>query len=106
MRTALYLSPLRKLCSKIEPVRRLRSFALMTAPARASLMCSTLTIVSSSPSISKAVPVRKSFVEINQVLHREQIAAKSESGDHPDARRSRDADAPVSLRSGKQVRDV
>src|SRR5712692_528330 len=64
MRTALYLSPLLKLCSKIEPVSMLRSLALMTAPARASLMCSTLTIESSWPSISNMVPARKSLVEI------------------------------------------
>src|SRR2546421_6207841 len=64
MRTVLYLSPLRKLCSKIEPVSTLRSLALMTAPARASLMCSTLTMDRSCPSISNIVPLRKSLVEI------------------------------------------
>src|SRR5437016_1859036 len=37
MRTVRNLSPLRKLCSKIDPVSRLRSLSLMTAPARASL---------------------------------------------------------------------
>src|SRR5438445_5826882 len=68
MRTALNLSPLRKLCSKSAPSRMLRSFALITAPDRASLMCSTFTMASSLPSISNAVPTRKSFVSINQVL--------------------------------------
>src|ERR1700693_6035909 len=67
MRTVLYLSALRKLCSKIAPVSRLRSFALITAPARASLMCSTVTTCSSWPSISNIVPLRKSLVEITEL---------------------------------------
>src|SRR2546421_9129179 len=107
MRTALYLSPLRKLCSKIEPSRMLRSLALITAPARASLMCSTLTTVSSLPSISKAVPGRKSFVSINEVLQCEQVPGRAEPGDHAHRRRRRHragAEAPVVARI--QVREV
>src|SRR5712691_3090092 len=97
MRTVRYLSPLRKLCSKIDPVSRLRSLALMTAPARASLMCSTLTTSSSWPSISNIVPLRKSLVEIigrsllGQVLHREQVAGEPKAGDHTASRASRHA---------------
>src|SRR4030081_769906 len=86
MRTVLYLSALRKLWSKIDPVSTLRSFALITAPARASLMCSTLTTSSSWPSISNIVPLRKSLVEINQELHREQIALEAKAGDHTSCR--------------------
>src|ERR1700680_1742051 len=82
MRTVLYLSPLRKLCSKIDPVSTFRSLALMTAPARASLMCSTVTTSSSWPSISNIVPLRKSLVEINQELHGQQIAGESKTRDH------------------------
>src|SRR5258706_9353066 len=87
MRTVLYLSALRKLWSKIDPVSTLRSLVLMTAPARASLMCSTLTTCSSWPSISNIVPLRKSLVEIitssllRQVLHRQSVACKSQAGD-------------------------
>src|SRR5437868_5386541 len=89
MRTVRNLSPLRKLCSKIEPVSRLRSLALMTAPARASLMCSTLTMDSSCPSISNIVPLRKSLVEIIpalsllcQILQCQLIAHESEACNH------------------------
>src|ERR1700682_5321415 len=64
MRPVLYLSTLGKLWSKIEPVRTFRSLALITAPARASLICSTLTTCRSWPSISNIVPLRKSLVEI------------------------------------------
>src|ERR1700694_1784142 len=92
MRTVLYLSPLRKLWSKIEPVRTLRSLALMTAPARASLMCSTLTTCSSWPSISNIVPLRKSLLEITewsglcQIFHRESVSREAEPGDHASRR--------------------
>src|SRR6266851_2600086 len=111
MRTVRYLSPLRKLWSKIDPVSRLRSLALMTAPARASLMCSTLTTSSSCPSISNIVPLRKSLVEIMersllcQILHREQITRESKTGD--DATRGASGDALRSkLLARVDVRDV
>src|SRR5712692_3331218 len=84
MRTVLNLSPLRKLCSKIEPVITLRSLALMTAPARASLMCSTVTMDRSWPSISNIVPGRKSLVLttlFRQVLQSELVAVEPEPGD-------------------------
>src|ERR1700694_713551 len=97
MRTALYLSPLRKLCSKIDPVSRFRSLALMTAPARASLMCSTLTTSSSLPSISNMVPLRKSLVEINQELHSQQIASESKTGDDAPGSATRDSLRPEFL---------
>src|SRR5437588_863804 len=64
MRTGRNFSPLLKLCSKIEPVSTLRSFVLITAGWRASLMCSTVTIETSCPSISNIVPLRKSLVVI------------------------------------------
>src|ERR1700680_164685 len=54
----------------------------MTAPARASLMCSTVTTSSSWPSISNIVPLRKSLVEINQELHSQEIAGESKTRDH------------------------
>src|SRR6266849_2889936 len=84
MRTVLNLSPLRKLCSKIEPVITLRSLALMTAPARASLMCSTVTMDRSWPSISNIVPGRKSLVLttlFRQVLQSELVAVEPEPCD-------------------------
>src|ERR1700674_290187 len=84
MRTVLYLSPLRKLCSKIEPVSTLRSLALITAPARASLMCSTPTMDSNWPSISNIMPLRKSLVEIIPALPR-----RSNGSGHREIWRSR-----------------
>src|SRR5918911_414394 len=106
MRAARYLSPLRKLCSKIEPLRTRRSLALMTAPARASLMCSTETISNSSPSISKTVPARKSLVEIKQVLQREKIAAGPEPGDDGASRRCRHARTAKTLRAPEKIGQV
>src|SRR4029077_12875870 len=85
MRTVLNLSPLRKLCSKIEPVITFRSLALITAPARASLMCSTVTMDKSCPSISNIVPARKSLVLTTlfcQVLQRQLVAVEPQSGDN------------------------
>src|SRR5215467_2501547 len=85
MRTVLYLSPLRKLCSKIEPVITLRSLALITAPARASLMCSTETMDRIWPSISNIVPDRKSLVLttlLDQELQRQYVSVESEPCDH------------------------
>src|ERR1051326_3412554 len=94
MRTVLNLSPLRKLCSKIEPVMTLRSLALMTAPARASLMCSTLTMDRIWPSISNIVPARKSLVLttlFRQKLHRQNVSIESKAGDHAPRRARGDA---------------
>src|ERR1700694_3803428 len=105
MRTVLYLSPLRKLCSKIEPVSTFRSLALITAPALASLMCSTLTTSSSWPSISNIVPLRKSLVEINQELHRTQVGRETETGVDAPRGPGRDARRPKLL-SGVNVGDV
>src|SRR6266478_1065492 len=105
MRTVRYLSPLRKLCSKIDPVSRLRSFALMTAPARASLMCSTLTTSSSCPSISNMVPLRKSLVEINEILHRQYVARETEACDDSASPAGRDA-LRTKLFARVDVRDV
>src|SRR6266567_236270 len=107
MRTILYLSPLRKLCSKMAPSRMLRSLALMTAPARAILMCCTFTTVSSLPSISKAVPGRKSLVSINQVFQCQKVTGRAKPGDHAHRRRRGHrpgAEAAVGARV--QVRDV
>src|SRR5437764_10562537 len=84
----------------------LRSLALMIAPARASLMCSTVTMLSSLPSISKAVPTRKSFVSINQVLHCHQIAARPQPLDDADGGRRRDVCGAEGLRAPVQVGDV
>src|SRR5437764_14196655 len=106
MRTVRYLSPLRKLCSKIDPVRTLRSLALITAPARASLMCSTLSMASSCPSISNMVPGRKSFVSITQVLHRGEVAPEAEAHDHALRRGRRQAAAAPGLVTRVEVRDV
>src|SRR5712692_856965 len=107
MRTVLNLSPLRKLCSKIEPVSTLRSLALMTAPARASLMCSTVTMDSSWPSISNIVPLRKSLVLIKSVqkVHRQEVSLKAESGNHAACRACSDAARPKLL-ARVDVRDV
>src|SRR3977135_545535 len=111
MRTVLYLSPLRKLCSKIEPVRTLRSLVLMTAPARASLMCWTLTTCSSWPSISNIVPLRTALVEITalsqllQVLHRQLISRKTKPRDHASRGAGGDALGPK-LFACVDVRDV
>src|SRR6058998_452786 len=106
MRTVRYLSPLRKLCSKIEPVRTLRSLALMTAPARASLMCSTLTMASSCPSISNIVPGRKSFVSTTEELHGGQVAACAETHDDALAGRGGQAAAAPLLLARVEVRHV
>src|SRR2546423_2054735 len=106
MRTDLNFSPLRKLWSKIGPSRMLRSFALMMAPARASLMCSTVTMLSSFPSISNAVPTRKSFVSINQVLQCHQVAARPEPGDDAGRGGGRHVAGSERLLPGVQVRDV
>src|SRR5579872_5783575 len=106
IRTALYLSPDRKLCSKIEPVLMLRSFALITALPRASLMCSTFRIVTSWPSISNAEPVRKSLVVIKQVLQGQNVPTRAQPGDHPAGCRSGDADVTERLRPGVEVREV
>src|SRR3989442_311037 len=86
----------------------LRSLALITAPARASLMCSTWTIVRSLPSISNAVPIRKSFVSIKEVLHGQQIALRSQAGDHTDSRGRGHASGakPLPFGSRVQVRKV
>src|SRR6267154_5037742 len=111
MRTVLYLSALRKLWSKIDPVSTLRSLVLMTAPARASLMCSTLTTCSSWPSISNIVPLRKSLVEIiapsqlRQVLHRQLISRKTKPRDHASRGAGGDALGPK-LFARVNVRDV
>src|SRR5215471_1235664 len=106
IRTALNFSPLRKLCSKMDPSRMLRSLALMMAPARASLMCSTVTMLSSLPSISKALPALKSFVSINQVLHCHQIAARPQALDDADRGWRRHVPGAEALRSGVEVGDV
>src|SRR3982074_2976999 len=92
----------------MEPSRMLRSLALMTAPARANLMCSTVTMVMSLPSISKALPTRKSFVSIKEVLHRQQVALRSQAGDHTGRRGRGNASGAESLpfAAGVQVREV
>src|ERR687888_375719 len=90
----------------MDPVRTLRSLALMTAPARASLMCSTLTMASSCPSISNMVPGRKSLVSITEVLHGGQVAAEAEAHDHSLRRRRRQAAAAPGLLARVEVRDV
>src|SRR5438067_12901331 len=107
MRAVLYLSPLRKLCSKIAPVMTLRSLALMTAPARASLMCSTLTMERICPSISNIVPLRKSFVliKVSQELHCQQVAFETEPGDDAASPARRHA-AGTELLPRVDVRDV
>src|SRR5579859_2349786 len=107
MRTVLNLSPLRKLCSKIEPVRTSRSLALMTAPARASLMCSTLTMDSSRPSISNMVPFRKSFVLIKaaEKLHSEYVPIEAQACDHSPRGARRHA-AGAELFAGVNVGDM
>src|SRR5215471_16087939 len=84
----------------------LRSLALMIAPARASLMCSTFTMLSSLPSISKAVPTRKSFVSINQVLHCHQIAARPQALDDADRGWRRHVPGAEALHSRVEVGDV
>src|SRR5207302_8336542 len=83
-----------------------RSFALITAPERASLMCSTVTMLSSLPSISKAVPTRKSFVSINQILHCHQIAAWPQPLDDADRGRRGHVSGAEALRPPVQVGDV
>src|SRR5579859_3961267 len=88
------------------PLRRLRSLALITAPARAILMCSTVTMDSSSPSISKAVPTRKALVSINQELHRQNVAFEAETGDDAPGRGRRHAVGPESLGPGVEVGEV
>src|SRR5579859_638288 len=90
----------------MDPSRMLRSLALMMAPARASLMCSTVTMLSSLPSISKAVPTRKSFVSINQVLQCHQIAARSQALDDADRGWRRHIPGAEVLHSCMEVRDV
>src|SRR5579864_4157521 len=105
MRTVLYLSPLRKLCSKIDPVITSRSFALITAPARASLMCSTVTMDRMRPSISNIEPLRKSFVLINEKLHCVQVAVETEARDHT-ARGASGHAAGAELLAGVNVGDV
>src|SRR5712692_1564077 len=106
MRAARYFSPLLKLCSKMAPVRTLRSLALMMAPARASLMCWTLTMLSSCPSISNIVPTLKSLLEIKQELHRHQVATKAEPADHAHRRRRGHAAPAELLGPGQRVGDV
>src|SRR5436305_8362734 len=105
MRAVLNLSPLRKLCSKIDPVITSRSFALITAPARASLMCSTVTIDRMRPSISNIEPLRKSFVLINEELHRVQVTVETKAGDDP-ARGARSHALGAELLTRVDVGDV
>src|SRR5438105_3321604 len=88
------------------PFRTFRSRACVTAPARASLRCSTWTTATSWPSISNVVPVRKSFVETTQVLHREDIAAAAHAGDHRRGRRCGHARLAVALLAREEVREV
>src|SRR5215510_13567032 len=90
----------------MEPSRMLRSLALMMAPARASLMCSTVTMLSSLPSISKAVPTRKSFVSINQVLHCQEISAWPQPLDDADRGSRRHVARAEVLRPRVEVRYV
>src|SRR5690348_76797 len=108
MRTVLNLSPLRKLCSKIEPVITLRSLALITAPARASLMCSTVTMDRICPSISNIVPLRKSLVLttlLRQKLQCQNVSVESEPGDDA-TRRARGHAVGSPFLACMDVRDV
>src|SRR3977135_1334465 len=84
----------------------LRSFALITAPARAILMCSTATTLTSLPSKSKVEPTRKSLVDSIEVVHGEEGATGHGAGD--DAGRSRGGDALLAegADSREQVREV
>src|ERR1700694_5256479 len=84
----------------------LRSFALITAPARAILMCSTATTLTSLPSKSKVDPTRKSLVDSIQVLHGEQVAAAAEAGDHPERRPGGDAGVAEGLAAREEVGEV
>src|SRR5207302_673434 len=88
------------------PSRTLRSLALMTAPARAILMCSTLTMLTSFPSISKVEPTRKSLVDSIQVLHGQDVAAAPEAADEAQRRRSGDAPRAVLLAPREEVGEV
>src|SRR5437588_3287312 len=83
----------------------LRSLALMTAPARAILMCSTATTLTSLPSISKLEPTLKSLVESMQVLHGEDVAAAAEAADDADGGAGGDAPMPELL-AGEEVGEV
>src|ERR1700730_11082943 len=84
----------------------LRSLALMTAPARAILMCSTATTLTSLPSKSKVEPTRKSLVDSIEVLHSQEIAARPEAGD--DAGRGGGGDALLAegADAREQVREM
>src|SRR5579859_3248426 len=87
------------------PGQTSRSLALITAPARASLMCSTVTMDRSRPSISNIVPFRKSFVLINQKLHRMQVPVETKARDHA-PRGSRREASRTPLFARVDVRDV
>src|SRR5436305_15205013 len=93
------------LYSKIDPVITSRSLALITAPARASLMCSTVTMDRMRPSISNIEPLRKSFVLINEELHCVQVTVETEAGDDT-ARRPRGHPAGAELLAGVDGGDV